>query len=182
LRILGRPGSISEIPERNENPAKQTQVLLRAGASDTSVDAALKVTEDKFWKAAVTLDNSGTSNTGTWRVGTSYQHAKLFECQVNNDVGQRVTLEVSSPDLATLLDLKSLRARLAAFYDWCHVSRNHPQPGETLGGSISSLGIGIRLAASGTYTARIDTARVLQAGGDQGRGDWKVHALFSLLF
>jgi hemolysin activation/secretion protein len=165
----------------NENPAKQTQVLLRAGASETSVDAAIKVTEDKFWKAAVTLDNSGTSNTGTWRLSTSYQHANLFEREVNNDVGQRVTLEVSSPDLATLLDLKSLRARLAAFYDWGHVSHNHPLPGETLGKLISSLGIGIRLAASSNYSARIDTARVLQAGGDQRRGDWKVHALFSLL-
>lgn len=105
----------------------------------------------------------------------------FFEREVNNDVDQRVTLKVSSPDLATLLDLKSLRARLAALYDWGHVSHNHPQPGETLGELISSLGIGIRLAASSNYSARIDTARVLQAGADQRRGDWKVHALFSLL-
>jgi len=378
----------------NENPAKQTQVLLRAGTSENRVDAAIKVTDDKFWKAAVTLDNSGTSSTGTWRLGTSYQHANLFdrdhvltaqyitspghwsdvriygmgyripfyslgssvdvvggysdvdsgtlqnlftvsgsgtvfglrynqhlpragdyehrlvygfdyrayqnrvaqagvtgslvpditvhpisvyyagqwrrlgselsfylyaaqnlfpngndasdsdfkntrasakaayrlyrynlnytrvlpgdfqarfklfgqssrdalvpgeqfglggadnvrgffEREVNNDVGQRVTLEVTSPDLATLMDWKSLRARLAAFYDWGHVSRNHPQPGEPLGESISSLGMGIRLAASHNYSARVHMARVLQAGGDQRRGDWKVHALFSMLF
>ena len=379
----------------NENPAKQTQVLLRSGENESQVDAAIKVTDDKFWKAGITLDNTGTSDTGSYRLGVSYQHANLFdrdhvltaqyvtspdhlsevriygvgyripfyglgssidivggysdvdsgtlqnlfsvsgsgtvfgirynhhlpragdyehrlvygldyrayqnrvaqvggpagsavpditvhpisvyyagqwrspgselsfylyaaqnvfangndasdsafkltradakaayrlyrynlnytrilpadfqarlqwfgqatsdalvpgeqfglggadnvrgffEREVNNDRGNRITLELTSPDLATLMDWKSLRARVAAFYDWGQVKRNLAQPGEPTSESIASAGMGVRLATFNNYSLRIDMARVLQPGGDQKRGDWKVHALLSAVF
>jgi hemolysin activation/secretion protein len=379
----------------NENPAKQTQVLLRSGESESQVNATIKITEDKFWKAGVTLDNTGTSSTGTWRLGARYRHANLFdrdhlltaqyitspghfgdvriygmgyripfyslgssvdviggysdvnsgtlqnlftvsgsgtvfglrynqhlgrtedyehrlvygfdyrayrnqvaqvggtgdsnvpditvhplsvyyagqwrtpgseisfyvyaaqnvfphgndaadsdfkvsradakaayriyrynfnytrvfpadfqgrfqffgqqtahalvsgeqfglggadnvrgffEREVNNDRGNRFSLELTSPDLATLAQWKSLRVRAAVFYDWGHVRRNHAQAGDTTSESIASVGMGVRLAGANNYSLRIDMARVLQAGGDQQRGDWKTHALLSALF
>lgn len=63
----------------NENPAKQTQVLLRATESEDRVDAAIKVADDKFWKVGVTLDNTGTASKGKRRIGASYQHANMFD-------------------------------------------------------------------------------------------------------
>jgi hemolysin activation/secretion protein len=380
----------------NENPAKQTQVLLRSGATENEIDATIKVTDDKFWKAAVTLDNTGTANTGTYRLGASYQHANMFdrdqvltaqyitspdhlgevkiygagyriplyglgssidvvggysdvdsgtlqnlftvsgrgtifglrynqhlpragdhehrlvygfdyrayqnrvaqignpgsssvpditvhplsayyagqrrapgselsfylyvaqnvfpngsdasdadfknsragakaayrlyrynlnytrvwpgdyqgrfqffgqqtgdalvageqfglggaenvrgfyEREVNNDRGNRFSLELTSPDLAALADWKSLRARAATFYDWGQVKRNRALPNDPVKSeSIASAGFGVRLASTDHYSLRVDMARVLQAGGNQQRGDRKVHALLSALF
>ena len=61
-----------------EHPAKQTTVLLRAGATEGQIDAAVKVEDEKPLKFAVTLDNSGTSTTGRYRVGIGMQHSNLF--------------------------------------------------------------------------------------------------------
>ena len=106
----------------------------------------------------------------------------FFEREITNDWGNRMTVELTSPDLAAMADWKSLRARVAAFYDWGHVRRNDPQPGDTVSESISSAGMGVRLAALNNYSLRVDMACVLQPGGSQQRGDWKLHALLSALF
>jgi hypothetical protein len=45
----------------NENPARQSTVLMRGGETDAIVDATIKIIEDKVWKASVSLDNTGTS-------------------------------------------------------------------------------------------------------------------------
>jgi hemolysin activation/secretion protein len=62
-----------------ENPAKQTTLLLRAGASEDIVDVGVQVVDDKPWKAFVSLDNTGTGATGYYRAGLGYQHANLFD-------------------------------------------------------------------------------------------------------
>jgi hemolysin activation/secretion protein len=84
--------------------------------------------------------------------------------------------------MAALANWTSLRARLAAFYDWGQVKRNHAQPAEPTSESISSAGLGVRIAALNNYSLRLDMARVIQPGGGQQRGDWKLHALLSALF
>lgn len=62
----------------SEHPLKQTQVLLRSGASADQVDVNVKVDDAKPWRIAFTLDNTGTSNTGYLRSGIGYQHTNLF--------------------------------------------------------------------------------------------------------
>ena len=62
-----------------EHPVKQTNVLLRSGASDGVVDVNVRVTDDKPWRLVGTLDNSGTADTGYWRLGVGYQHTNLFD-------------------------------------------------------------------------------------------------------
>ena len=62
----------------NENPAKQTAVLMRPGGSDDKVDMTVRVTDNKPWKASLTADNTGTTQTGDYRVTFGYQHANLF--------------------------------------------------------------------------------------------------------
>lgn len=63
----------------SEHPVKQTNVLLRSGASEGLVDVNVKVTDDRPWRLVGTLDNSGTADTGYWRLGMGYQHTNLFD-------------------------------------------------------------------------------------------------------
>lgn len=62
----------------SEHPVKQTNVLLRSGASDDQIDVNIKVTDDKPWRGFLTLDNTGTGETGYMRLGVGYQHSNLF--------------------------------------------------------------------------------------------------------
>ena len=61
----------------NENPAKQTNVTLRAGAGEGEVDAVVEVQDEPPQKWFVTLDNTGTGATGYHRLGIGYQNANI---------------------------------------------------------------------------------------------------------
>jgi hemolysin activation/secretion protein len=61
-----------------EHPVKQTSVLLRAGAAEGEVDVTIKVADDKPWRGFITLDNTGTNETGVARLGLGVQHSNLF--------------------------------------------------------------------------------------------------------
>jgi len=104
------------------------------------------------------------------------------EREISNDRGRRVTLELTTPDLLSAPDQSRFRARGALFYDWGTLRRRHPQPGDITKETIASAGFGLRLAAGNAYSLRMDAARVLEPGGAQSRGDWKVHALFTAVF
>jgi len=62
----------------NENPAKQTTVLLRSGAEEGQVDAVVRVSDERPNKLSMTLDNTGTQQTGLFRVGFGYQNSNLW--------------------------------------------------------------------------------------------------------
>jgi hemolysin activation/secretion protein len=62
-----------------ENPAKQTTVLLRSGEQEREVDAVIKVADEKPWKASVSLDNTGTAQTGKDRLNLGYLHANVLD-------------------------------------------------------------------------------------------------------
>jgi hemolysin activation/secretion protein len=61
-----------------EHPIKQTNVLLRSGASEDQVDVNIRVTDDKPWRLVLTLDDTGTGDTGYLRSGIGFQHTNLF--------------------------------------------------------------------------------------------------------
>jgi hemolysin activation/secretion protein len=61
-----------------EHPTKQTNVLLRSGASEDQVDVNVKVTDEKPWRVFLTADNTGTKETGYYRTGLGFQHSNLF--------------------------------------------------------------------------------------------------------
>ena len=63
----------------NDNPAKRTTVLLRPAANEGEIDATVRVQDEKFWRAAVSFDNTGSPATGKHRLGLAYQHANLFD-------------------------------------------------------------------------------------------------------
>ena len=61
-----------------ENQSKQTTLLLKAGATDSEVDATIKVVDEKPYKFVFTADNSGSNDTGRFRTGVAVQHSNLF--------------------------------------------------------------------------------------------------------
>ena len=61
----------------NENPGKQTNVTLRAGAKEGEVEARVDVVDENPSKWFLTLDNTGTPQTGYHRFGVGYQHANI---------------------------------------------------------------------------------------------------------
>jgi len=77
--VPGRGPNINEIARNlrvaNESPSKQSTVLLRSGQEDATVDAVLRVVDEKPLKFSLTVDNTGSSQTGNLRVGLGFQHA-----------------------------------------------------------------------------------------------------------
>lgn len=68
-----------ELKLANENPARQMNVVLKAGEKDEEVDAKVIVTDNKPSTWGVTADNTGTPETGRTRLGISYRYANLFD-------------------------------------------------------------------------------------------------------
>lgn len=68
-----------ELKFANENPARQLNVVLKAGEKDDEVDANIVVTDSKSSTWGLTVDNTGSPETGRTRLGVSYRHANLFD-------------------------------------------------------------------------------------------------------
>jgi hemolysin activation/secretion protein len=62
----------------NENPSKQTTVLLKAGEQEGEVDATIKVADEKSWKVFANGDNTGNRATGIYRVGGGFQNSNFL--------------------------------------------------------------------------------------------------------
>ena len=67
-----------ELKLANENPARKMNVVLKPGDTDDLVDANIVVTDSKPSIWGVSLDNSGTTETGDIRLGVSYLNANAF--------------------------------------------------------------------------------------------------------
>ncbi|MBA4382678.1 MAG: hypothetical protein C0406_08950 [Sideroxydans sp.] len=80
-----------ELRLANENPARQLNVVLKAGEKDDEVDASVLVTDSKPGLWTATFDNSGSPETGRSRLGLAYRHANLFD----KDHVAQVNLQVS---------------------------------------------------------------------------------------
>jgi hemolysin activation/secretion protein len=78
----GQSPNLRQISENvqlvNENPAKQVEVTLGVSEEDGKVDAKIGMTEQNPQRFYVTLDNTGTEETGVHRIGVAYQNANLL--------------------------------------------------------------------------------------------------------
>jgi len=61
----------------NENPAKQTTVVLEGADEAGRADALLRVVDDDPRRVTLSVDNTGTPQTGSLRAGIGYQDANL---------------------------------------------------------------------------------------------------------
>lgn len=68
-----------ELKLANENPSRQAEVVLRQGNGENEVDAIVHVRDSKPGVFNVTLDNTGSPETGRTRFGIAYRNANLFD-------------------------------------------------------------------------------------------------------
>jgi hemolysin activation/secretion protein len=68
----------SELNLANENPARQLNVVLRAGKKEDQVDADILVADKNPSIWGMSFDNSGTTETGHTRLGLSYSNANVL--------------------------------------------------------------------------------------------------------
>lgn len=72
---LGRISSSLKLA--NENPTKKTTLQLQSGERDNEIDALLKVSDEKPWRVAAMVDNSGNRTTGQTQLTTQLQYANV---------------------------------------------------------------------------------------------------------
>lgn len=77
----------------NESPAKQVTVFFKTGERAGDVEATAQVSDDTPTKVFVSLDNTGSGETGYQRLGVGFQYANLW------DKDHVITLQyTTSPD------------------------------------------------------------------------------------
>lgn len=80
LQVGGAPKAAkieANLKAANENPSKKTQVFLKSTDNPREIDATLQVTDEKSWKVGALLDNTGTPETGDYRLGVFYQNSNV---------------------------------------------------------------------------------------------------------
>jgi hemolysin activation/secretion protein len=111
----------------------------------------------------------------------------FLEREISDDSGYRGTVEIYSPDFGNKTWVEASRMRALVFFDWGHVVKNRPLPSETFSQSISSWGLGLRVAQGTNMAFRIDYAFVLdpndvRAINAHTTNSARVHASFSYIF
>jgi hemolysin activation/secretion protein len=132
----------------NENAAKRATVLLRAGANEGEVDATVRVQDEKFWRAAVSLDNTGSPTTGMYRLGIAYQHSNLFN--LDNTVTIQYQLDPEPIEEADQLKVLGIGYRIPLYGQ--HASVDLLAGYSTIGAATGQViqGVGFNIAGSGT--------------------------------
>jgi hemolysin activation/secretion protein len=68
----------SQLRLANESPVKQTTVVLKPGGRADEVDAEVRIADQRPYRFSLSLDNTGTPETGNYRIGAGFQYANLF--------------------------------------------------------------------------------------------------------
>lgn len=78
----GESPKIADISENlraaNENPAKKLTLQFKSPDKPEELDAQLQVNDQKPWKIALTGDNTGTAQSGYYRMGLMLEYANLW--------------------------------------------------------------------------------------------------------
>lgn len=103
------------------------------------------------------------------------------EREIADDRGFQTTLELYSPEICQELG-GGHRCRALAFIDSGVVYRVDPLPGEAKREHVGSVGLGLRYAWDKHVAFQADYGQVLQGGGSQQRGDWRLHVRLGVFF
>jgi hemolysin activation/secretion protein len=159
----------------------------RAGASARYLifryAANLVQTLPSDWQLRVAVDGQYTQDAlvsaEQFGIGGRDSVRGFDERELTNDLGNRVTLEIQTPNIGEQL-IPGAAARALVFADQGWLRRNHPLPGEVVHSHISSVGVGLRLAMASSWNVRVDAAHVTEGAGVRPRGDERLH--FSIVY
>jgi len=62
----------------NENPSKKVSLQMLSGENEDDVIASLKVTDLRPWNIGLLADNTGSAQTGDYRMSLLFQHHNIF--------------------------------------------------------------------------------------------------------
>lgn len=114
-------------------------------------------------------------------IGGSTSVRGFQEREISNDKGVQMSLELYTPELCGASG-GDHRCRLLGFVDSGAVYRVNPLPGEQVREHIASTGVGLRYSWSKHASFQTDFGHVLQGGGSQARGDWRLHVQLGLVY
>lgn len=98
----------------------------------------------------------------------------FLEREIANDKGQRVSVELQTPDFGERLG-SGIVAHALVFSDHGRVTRNNALPGEAAKASIASIGAGLRMSLAPHYNLRIDAAHITHGSAANPRSADSVH-------
>ncbi|WP_306607112.1 ShlB/FhaC/HecB family hemolysin secretion/activation protein [Azonexus sp.] len=143
----------------NENPFKKLNLQFRPGESAEEIDARIAVTDQRPWRVGLTLDNTGTPQTGRNRIGVSFQHGNLF----NRD--QILTLQYqTSPEKASQVNVYGIAYRIP-LYELGDVIDIYAAKSDVDAGSIAAGPFNLAITGKGSSMGMRYT-RKLQRQGD----------------
>jgi len=105
-----------------------------------------------------------------------------LEAERLGDIGERTTLELRSPSIASSLSPRVNDLHFLAFADTAVAALQEPLPGETPSFFLAGVGAGVRLTAFDDFNAALDFAFPLENGAVTKAGDMHVHFLVSSVF
>ena len=104
-------GKLSEnLRLSNQNPTRQTDVVLALSNEEGKVDAKVKLKDESPHKFFATFDNTGNQSTGQYRTGIGYQHNNLL----NRDHAATLNY-ITSPDHISQVTQLSASYRLPLY-------------------------------------------------------------------
>jgi hemolysin activation/secretion protein len=103
----------------------------------------------------------------------------FYERETANDIGRRLSLEGYTPDFGARIG-STWRVRALAFVDRARGRDNVPE--HSLENRPGSVGLGLRMNAGKSLSARFDWARVTSAAGSRQVGDSKLHFVIAYSF
>ncbi len=87
----------------NESYAKHTAVTFRQSESTAQLDAVVRVSDEDPLRFIVSLDNTGSTSTGRYRLGLSVLHANLFN--LDHALSAQLLLSPTKIDKVAILGL-----------------------------------------------------------------------------
>jgi hemolysin activation/secretion protein len=153
--------------------------LLRYGAGYTR-------TLPQEWQMRLTVNGQATHDAlvpgEQFGVGGAASVRGLHEREVADDEGFSASAELYTPNLCAGLGGAATRCTALGFIDDGRVSRNDALPGEETHVSVSSAGVGFRVAGGRTLSMQMDYGRVFSASDVQQKGEQRLHALIAVAF
>lgn len=122
----------------NDSYAKQTQITFGRAEQAETIDATVRVADFSPVRHVISVDNTGTAQTGRYRIGYAFQHANLF----NTD--HTLTAQyVTSPDHLRDVTILALNYRIPFYSQGAAID---------FSGSHANVSSGIVPTTSGSYS------------------------------
>lgn len=166
----------------------QQDFNTRVGAADDynalRANAAFLQVLPADWQLRVALNGQYTNDAlipgEQFGAGGATSVRGFDEREIADDSGFVGNVEIYTPPLCSN---NQWQCKMLAFYDHGYVKHNRALPDEILSRSISSIGVGVRMAFRKNVDLQVDYGHVLQAQATSTqRGDNRLHARLSLNF